>query len=129
MDEENVKAIKKWPILKSITGVRSFHDLVSFYMRFIKDFSTLIAPLTKIVLLCENYISVLVDLELFYYFIKDFSTLIAPLTKIVLLYDNCISFLVDLGLFILFYLELFYYFSSIVYDIFTYYRYGYLPYT
>jgi hypothetical protein len=98
MDEENVKAIKKWPILKSITGVRSFHDLVSFYRRFIKDFSTLIAPLTKIVLLCENYISVLVDLG-FFYFIKDFSTLIAPLTKIVLLYENCISFLVDLGLF------------------------------
>ena len=95
MDEEKVKAIKKWPILKSIIGVRSFHDLVSFYRRFI----------------------------------KDFSTLIAPLTKIVLLYENCISFLVDLGLFILFYLELFYYFSSIVYDIFTYYRYGYLPYT
>ena len=49
VDEEKVKAIKEWPTPKSITKVRSFHGLVSFYHRFVKDFSTLAAPLTDLV--------------------------------------------------------------------------------
>ena len=49
VDEEKVKAIKEWPTTKSIIEVRSFHGLVSFYCRFVKDFSMLVAPLTEIV--------------------------------------------------------------------------------
>ena len=49
VDEEKVKAIKEWPTPKSITEVRSFHGLASFYWRFVKNFRILAAPLTEIV--------------------------------------------------------------------------------
>ncbi|XP_024042705.1 uncharacterized mitochondrial protein AtMg00860-like [Citrus sinensis] len=49
MDQEKVRAIRAWPTPKSITKVRSFHGLASFYQQFVKDFSTIAAPLLDVV--------------------------------------------------------------------------------
>ncbi|RDX73843.1 Retrovirus-related Pol polyprotein from transposon 17.6, partial [Mucuna pruriens] len=48
VDEEKVNVIQDWPAPKNMGEVRSFHGLVSFYRRFVRDFSTLVVPLDEI---------------------------------------------------------------------------------
>ena len=47
VDESRVDAIATWPVPKTLFDIRSFHGMISFYRRFIKNFGTLVAPITE----------------------------------------------------------------------------------
>jgi hypothetical protein len=52
MDEQKVQSVLSWPVPSSVRAVRVFLGLAGYYRRFNRDFSSIVAPLTK--LLCKK---------------------------------------------------------------------------
>ena len=47
MDLEKVMEIVEWPSIRNIYEPRSFHNLASFYKNFIRNFSSICAPIVE----------------------------------------------------------------------------------
>lgn len=54
--EEKVQAVKDWPIPTSLSGLKSFLGLASYYRRFVRGFSCVAAPLFRLLQKGETFV-------------------------------------------------------------------------
>ena len=62
VDPKKIEAILEWPRSTTVIEVRSFLGLTSYYRRFVKDFSRIATPLTRLTDRCEEHFQLLKDL-------------------------------------------------------------------
>jgi hypothetical protein len=48
MSEEKIKVVKEWPQPKNVKEIQSFLGFLNFNRQFIKDYSKIAIPLTKL---------------------------------------------------------------------------------
>ena len=48
MIKKKIKCIREWPQPKSATEIRSFLGLAGYYRKFVKGFSSIAQPMTKL---------------------------------------------------------------------------------
>ena len=49
VNHNKVKAIETWPTPRNVRDIRSFYGLASFYQNFVRDFSSIAAPLIEVI--------------------------------------------------------------------------------
>ena len=56
VDPKKVQAVRDWPTPKAVKQVKQFVGLAGYYRRFVKDFSKLAAPMTKLTRKGEKFV-------------------------------------------------------------------------